>query len=231
LLESFESSINLNHWIDLVFGYKQTGIEAEKAMNIFYYLTYEGEIDMDEIPDSDRQAYETQVVHFGQTPSKLFKKAHPSKNLPAIRSISSVNCPESDLSIFRKSANKDSKHNPGKRVVKSFYDYKLKATYLISTRDFKTIMIIKNGMIEIYKWIIRDRKEQESNKTTKAPFILKKIDTDTTDVFFRGVMRLTDNDYQGEQISAIIDVIHSHNWILVGGFITGLVYYYYLWVT
>jgi len=31
---------NINNWIDLVFGYKQRGEEAIKAINCFYYLTY-----------------------------------------------------------------------------------------------------------------------------------------------------------------------------------------------
>ncbi len=35
-------SERLHSWIDLVFGYKQRGREAERADNVFYHLCYEG---------------------------------------------------------------------------------------------------------------------------------------------------------------------------------------------
>ena len=43
-LESEHVSRNLHHWIDLMFGYKQRGKEAEKANNLFYHLCYEGQL-------------------------------------------------------------------------------------------------------------------------------------------------------------------------------------------
>jgi hypothetical protein len=35
-------SENLHDWIDLIFGYKQRGLAAEEAMNVFIHLTYDG---------------------------------------------------------------------------------------------------------------------------------------------------------------------------------------------
>ena len=38
-LESEHVSAHLHEWVDLVFGYKQRGAEAEQALNVFFYLT------------------------------------------------------------------------------------------------------------------------------------------------------------------------------------------------
>lgn len=40
-LESPYVSSKLHKWINLVFGYKSRGAEAEAANNVFHYLTYD----------------------------------------------------------------------------------------------------------------------------------------------------------------------------------------------
>ena len=60
-------SQNLHHWVDLIFGYKQRGLAAKEAHNVFYYLTYYGAVDLAKIQDEGLQrATELQIAHFGQ---------------------------------------------------------------------------------------------------------------------------------------------------------------------
>lgn len=70
----------MNEWIDLIFGFKQKGPEAEKAFNsiffleislnfllVFYHLSYEGAVDIDTIQDpTEKQAVIDHIQNFGQ---------------------------------------------------------------------------------------------------------------------------------------------------------------------
>ncbi|KAJ7962251.1 BEACH domain-containing protein C2 [Quillaja saponaria] len=79
-LESEYASAHLHEWIDLIFGYKQRGKEAISANNVFFYITYEGTVDIDKISDPVQQrATQDQIAYFGQTPSQLLTVPHLKK--------------------------------------------------------------------------------------------------------------------------------------------------------
>mmetsp|Transcript_31498 Transcript_31498/g.76019 ORF Transcript_31498/g.76019 Transcript_31498/m.76019 type:complete len:3637 (+) Transcript_31498:249-11159(+) len=79
-LESDYVSKNLHLWADLIFGYKQRGAEAVKALNTFVHVTYEGEVDLDSMTDPvQRESTIAQIQNFGQTPSRLEKRPFQSR--------------------------------------------------------------------------------------------------------------------------------------------------------
>uniref|UniRef100_A0A7N6BQ58 Neurobeachin-like protein 2 n=1 Tax=Anabas testudineus TaxID=64144 RepID=A0A7N6BQ58_ANATE len=79
-LECEHVSSHLHEWIDLIFGCKQRGEEAVKALNVFYYCTYEGAVDLDAIAnENERKALEGIISNFGQTPCQLLKEPHPPR--------------------------------------------------------------------------------------------------------------------------------------------------------
>uniref|UniRef100_A0A1B0A860 WD repeat and FYVE domain-containing protein 3 n=1 Tax=Glossina pallidipes TaxID=7398 RepID=A0A1B0A860_GLOPL len=85
-LECDYVSQNLHLWIDLIFGYKQQGVAAMEAVNVFHHLFYEGNVDIYNIDDPlKKNATIGFINNFGQIPKQLFKKPHPAKKMSTSR--------------------------------------------------------------------------------------------------------------------------------------------------
>ena len=86
-LESSHTTSNLHSWIDLIFGYKQTGRHAIESLNCYHpavYFGYPVELIKDQI---HRKAIETMIKTWGQTPKQLF---HSSPHVMASKRFANV---------------------------------------------------------------------------------------------------------------------------------------------
>ncbi|KZC06439.1 Protein FAN, partial [Dufourea novaeangliae] len=154
-LENDHVSENLHHWIDLIFGYKQRGIEAEKADNIFFHLCYEGAIDLDTIRDiNDRHGLEIQIMEFGQIPKQVFTLPHPKRSASSLdklyteTALMSIKCGAEDKNPIEKSFEL--------RELMTFQSHKESVSSITMTNTEtidEIISVGQDGMLKLYSII------------------------------------------------------------------------------
>ena len=91
--------ININPWIDLIFGYTQRGVKAQKIGNLFLPCMYDGVMNIrinkeDLLNNREENEYKMKLFEMGVNPNKVFdKKNKIIKNKPAnqIIDIGTVN--------------------------------------------------------------------------------------------------------------------------------------------
>ena len=151
-LESDFVSDSLNDWIDLIFGYKQKGEEAEKAKNLFFDFTYENSIDIEKYKKNNLDEYNSLIskVDIGQTPSQIFSKSVDKRmkrketNLKKIINFEKINKWKSHSSQSEK-INSISYNSNIKELAKKML------IYIKALKNKKSICVFNNGVVLFLK--------------------------------------------------------------------------------
>ena len=78
-LESEYVSININNWIDLIFGYKQKGINAEKSYNVLREVCTKFNPEKDCEDEKELEQKINEINEMGINPKQLFIKPHKKR--------------------------------------------------------------------------------------------------------------------------------------------------------
>ena len=106
-IESEYVCLNINNWIDLIFGYKQNGKAAFDSLNLYHPACYFG-YPVEQISDIvHRKAIETMIKTWGQTPKQLFTSPHPQLPIQQVQQKRTfhINSTLPETSIHRKILN------------------------------------------------------------------------------------------------------------------------------
>ena len=75
-LENQNVSININNWIDLIFGYKQKGIQAEKFYNVLREVCTKFDPEKEYEDEKEMDIKINEMIEMGINPRQLFFKPH-----------------------------------------------------------------------------------------------------------------------------------------------------------
>jgi hypothetical protein len=173
LLECKEVSSELGGWIDLIFGCRQNGQEAIEARNVFFHLTYEDNVRQAlSMSDSNHQAIQTQIYHFGQTPVQIFDKQHPNKKADREPTIASLEVP---MKYFIKIRDQTSK-----KKIPIFFMKEITVISFTESANTRKVLLLKEESVEIWKLNVLS-----ANTNPKNPFDFYRVEEYSTSKILR----------------------------------------------
>ncbi|CAD8211533.1 unnamed protein product [Paramecium octaurelia] len=146
-LESEDIQRTIPEWIDLIFGFKQRGKEAEKNLNIYFYVTYDQQLTL-QMMEENRLSIEAQVVNFGITPLQLFLKPHIGRQINNEHHFVSNS---QELKVYRPQ-NKKKVPNTMKPIIDLQQASNRAIVKIKWISDVRLICIRKEGKIDYLKW-------------------------------------------------------------------------------
>ena len=110
ILENDEISSNINKWIDIIFGYKNKGKEAEDACNVFTETSYQENIDLKKV---DNKELYLRYAEFGLIPNQISTKEFEkkSKKEEILKNIKEITDAAAELKHFEINNNENNNNN------------------------------------------------------------------------------------------------------------------------
>ena len=155
ILENEIISLNIKNWIDLIFGFKNRGKDAENCFNIFTEASYEDKINLNNYED---KSCILRLAEFGLTPEQIYNKEFPQKiKKDVILKGKEITNEDSNLKIYK------SKNKQELNLVNSF---------IIKTKVFEqnNISILTNNFqyfIKKINYSFMDKSFFNDNKSYK----------------------------------------------------------------
>ena len=121
-IESQYVSININNWIDLIFGYKQKGIAAEKSYNTFREVC--SKFDPKKDYENELELKINEICEMGINPIQLFHKPHHKREKhKKIKAFFSKNIYLQYFKINEKIMKLKNIENNGFIEMRKYYEY------------------------------------------------------------------------------------------------------------
>jgi len=147
-LESDIVSYKINEWVDLIFGAKQRGKEAESVKNLFWKFTYEDEIDIEGVHKTNIDEYNSFIskIFFGQTPSQIILKPLNRKQNKDASKVNKmfIEC-RRHLKVFHSTSEVKNKFKTRKDIINKMI------IKIQSLENDKLICVYNNGIVQIMK--------------------------------------------------------------------------------
>ena len=136
VLESNKLSYSLQNWVDLIFGFKSRGKEAENALNIYTEASYQEQIDISKVENKEAQL---RLVEFGLIPNQIMnKECNKREKKESILKGKEITDSTSDLKYY---------------LCKTHNDYKNSSVVKIGNYSSDKLLILYNNNTIVEKKI------------------------------------------------------------------------------